>query len=195
MSWRIVRFKDNIDFPEIKLKGRNKEKWQAILKIASLVSIDLYEKMYNRVLDLTTEVLREAQETLQGRLCLAVVNQVNVSKKLEFTLEEIFVQLMSVVEGTRNQYDQAKMLTEDLGYVTKDRIGKMLTNMFGSKTKLLWRIDRPVRGRIIDQKTLSRLSKRYNYNLTGLTALTGPRGYMDHLLKEQSSPNPQIIEN
>jgi len=155
LLWRMKTYFEPLPSVETTLKCRAKELWKPKLQIA-LLSM---KSPINPIAQLSEEIykrkIEDKQNSLEARICKAVISTANKERRLEIPFSEIWTTLAKLIEGT---IEDNMILSADYGEIKTTRIGRTLGSTFGGEKGLIfgkgrtWRFKRDV---------LERLRKKY----------------------------------
>jgi len=181
LLWRMKTLIDSTWPPKLDipwLKGRMKELYKPLLTVAS-VHPEHYKTLERFVKEKVEEKMRERRESFEGHLAIATIKLIGRLKTLEIPFEDIWLKLKMELNGLDHPNKPNQMETELFGILTKQKVGRRLREVLGSKT-MLKRVEGGVkRVHVFDPMKVLKIAKKIH--VTDVTDVTDFQEYKEGL--------------
>ena len=184
LAWRVLNF-NSLVLPKIdlSLKGRMRERWQPLLQVAKIIGGDCWGTMSKSIGDMINSRLENKRQTFEGRLVSAVLKLIQEKGSLEVSSEDIWSRCIDEFDGFIDERKPNTMDTPEFGPVTKDRVGKRLSETLDAKTSLKKDKGKVTRQRSFQLEKLTKAARKFKFDfdfqtglgVTGVTPVTGPQ--------------------
>jgi hypothetical protein len=161
LAWRMISYYDSLPVIETVLKGRQKELWMGKLQLSNLAIPNPDNYVVRLATEETTRKIETIKTSLEAQLCRAIVLACNEEEGTAVPFASIWVTLAKVLEGeiVKPEGKAERIATPNFDFpITANRIGGMLSSVFGAQKYLLKGV-----GRVwaFDKTALQKLSKKY----------------------------------
>mgnify|MGYP000533553345 CR=1 FL=1 len=140
--------------------------------------VSVFEKLGISV-EKVEEKMRERRESFEGHLAIATIKLIGRLKTLEIPFEDIWLKLKMELNGLDHPNKPNQMETELFGMLTKQKVGRRLREVLGSKT-MLKRVEGGVkRVHVLDPMKVLKIAKKIH--VTDVTDVTDFQEYKEGL--------------
>jgi len=199
LLWRMETLIDSTWPPNLEipwLKKRMKELYKPLLVVAS-VHPEHYKTLEGFVKEKVEEKIKERRDSFEGYLTQIIIKLIGERESLEIPTEDIWVKLKMELDGIDHPSKPNQMETELFGIITKQKVGRRLREVLGSKT-VSKRVEGGVkRAHVFEPRKILKAAKKYRVtDVTNVTDILGDVGLQKGLeileksLEKEGSSTP-----
>jgi len=176
LLWRMETLIDSTWPPNLEipwLKKRMKELYKPLLIVAS-VHPEHYKTLERFVKERVEERIKERRDSFEGYLTQTIMKLIGEKESLEIPAEDIWVRLKIDLNGIDHPSKPNQMETEPFGIITKQKVGRRLREVLGSKT-ISKRVEESVkRVHVFEARKVLKAAKKYHVtDVTNVTDILG----------------------
>ena len=170
LMWRMIHLIDSLPLPKLDLpwlKKRPKELYKPLLTVTQIhpTYFQTLKEFVKRSID---EKVNERRSSFEGFLTKAIIELIGRDETFEIPTEDIWVKLKMDLDGVDHPSKPYQMDTELFGTITKQKVGRRLKEVLGSRTASK-RIGGEVkRVHVFEPSKLLKAARRY-YLVTDVT--------------------------
>ena len=176
LMWRMIHLIDSPPLPKLELpwlRKRMKEIYKPLLVVASIHPRH-YKTLETFVKGKAEERIKERRDSFEGYLTQTVIKLIGERESLEIPTEDIWIKLKIDLDGIDHPSKPNQMETELFGIITKQKVGRRLREVLGSKS-ILKRMEEGIkRTHIFEAKRVLKAAKKYCVtDVTDVTDILG----------------------
>jgi hypothetical protein len=194
LKWRMLTRDWELPNPDVSMRGRLKEIWKPLLQVTH--GLTIYDTLAKFVDNQKNERLSTKQNTLEGHIVKVVVNLFNaaIEDKGYLAFHSIWLALADDLEGKIDENKPHVMDTSEFFKVSKHKVGYRLREVLSGKSKTVREGEEHFKAYEFDQEKLSRIAKKYGYELVTKLPLSPISEGMRASIPKTDSPKKNVEE-